>query len=38
MFQPSALRSTTVVKPLMTPLSSIRSTRRFTAGADKLTL
>ena len=27
----------TVVKPLMTPLSSIRSTRRLTAGADKFT-
>ena len=35
--QPSALRSTTVVKPRMTPLSSMRSTRRLTAGADRFT-
>ena len=27
----------TVVKPRMTPLSSIRSTRRLTAGADRFT-
>ena len=27
-----------MVKPLITPLSSIRSTRRFTAGADRFTV
>src|ERR1700694_4567617 len=36
-FQPIALRSTIVVKPRITPLSSMRSTRLLTAGADRFT-